>query len=287
MTEKTDAAPENGDRSPPADKTPIAPARTSLEEFSELLHGFDGETKDDEAQGDESHEDGKKPTKPKKPKNLDELAEALAVKVDSLYDVEIPSSRSGEKPYTLGGLKDLAKERDDFAVATIKLDADRRAFDRDKVSAETELREMLSSVPADQLKPEAMKKMRDRLEAQRVRARVATLEAIPEWKDPTAREADLKLICEQLDGYGISHAFLTINPDPGVFRFLRDMQRLSAMVTKALEAVEERRGKTPPKSGKRDAKPNGESKRGEHVGHVEGAVRDFRAAINAAASRKH
>jgi hypothetical protein len=285
----TSDAPESGATSTPAaDSTPRAPARTSLEQFSELLNGFKGGG--DTADGGESHADsGDEPAKgkPKEPKNLGELAEALGVKAESLYAIEVPSSRAGEKPLTLGQLKDLMKQRDDFAVANLKLDEDRRAFEREKVSAEDELREMLDNLPADSLKPEAMTKLRANLEKKRALARTKIFEDIPEWREPVRRESDLKAITEHLKGYGIGDHFILANFDANVFRFLRDAQQLAERTSAALAIIKERTGKTPPTSSKRGTKSAGDSKERRHVGHVEQGVADFRAAINLAASRKH
>jgi hypothetical protein len=287
-----DGAPESGAGRKPAPRKPpaMAPARTSLEEFTELLKGFSGGGDDDAAQGDESHADvdGEQPParKPKKPKTFADLAAAASVDVDSLYSIEVPSSRAGEKPYTLGQLKDLMKERDDFALASLKLEEDRRAHDRDKVNAEQELNEMLEAVPADQLKPESVKKIRDKLEAKRAKARAEILEAIPEWQEPIARESELKAITEHLKGYGIPHTFVLANLDPKVMRFIRDSWRRAEMVRKALEAVEVRRGKTPGRSRKGGEPRKGEESRRAPTGRLEGEVAGFRETLNAAAGRK-
>lgn len=288
-----DGAPETGaGRKPAQRKLPMAPARTSLEEFSELLRDFNGADDDGTADGDESHADGDgdepAPRKPKKPKTFAELAKAANVEVESLYSIEIPSSRAGEKPFTLGQLKDLMKERDDFALASLKLDEDRRAHDRDKVNAQQELEEMLEGIPAEHLKPDSVKKVRDKLEAKRARGRAEILEAIPEWQEPTVRESELKAITEHLKGYGIPHTFVLANLNPQVTRFIRDSWRRAEMVRKALDAIELRRGKTPGRSRKQGEKQGkGEEKGRAPVGRIEGEVAGFRATLNAAAGRKN
>jgi len=253
---ETDDTTKGGEAEETPRRTHIRPepnSRTKLEEFSTLLHSFDKKPDDDDDQAedddqadgdDESREDGEsKPRKAKKLKTLDELAETLGVKAASLYDVEIPSSRAGEKPYTLGMLKDLAKERDDFQLATLKLEDERREHEREKVNAEEELRLQLSVLPADQLKPESVAKVRKMLEARRAKARAEILESIQDWRDPVKRESDLQAIAEQLKGYGIHGEFLLANLSAPVMKYLRDMQRLDARVRKALAAVEERKSK--------------------------------------------
>jgi len=290
MTDETNTngARESGDVQKPAASTrPTTPARSSsLEEFSEILHALDDKGGDDAATvGDESHAgDDKKPGKPKQPKNVGELAKALGVDEKSLYGIEVPSSRAGEKPYTLGQLKDLMKERDDFATASLKLDEERRTHERDKVNAQAELQEMLAALPADSLKPEAVTKIRGVLERKRGLARAAIVENIPEWSDPIVRESELKAITEHLSGYGIPASFLLANLEHGVFRMVRDAQKLAEKVSKALKAVEERRGK-PLGTSRKGATAGGkaDSKKAP-AGRVEREVASFRDSFS---DRKH
>jgi hypothetical protein len=283
-------ASENGAGSAPAKQTPPrAPARTSLEEFSELLRDAEGGD-DDAANGDESPDDAGEESargKPKKPKVLSDVAATLGVKESELYSVEIPSSRAGEKPYTLGGLKDLAKQRDDFAVASLKLDEDRRTHEREKVSAEEELHEVLQLLPAEALTEAAMKKIRGRLETKRAAARAGILEAIPEWKEPTVRESELKAITEHLKGYGIPEGFILANLNANVLRFVRDSVQRAEKVRKALEAVEERRGKVPG-TGKKPSPKDGTKPKGNAVnGRVGGEVSAFKQAFTDFHKRSH
>jgi hypothetical protein len=287
----TGDASENGASSAPgaANSAARAPARTSLEEFSELLREADGGD-DDAANGDESPDDaGDEPArgKPKKPKVLSDVAATLGVKESELYSVEIPSSRAGEKPYTLGGLKDLAKQRDDFAIASLKLDEDRRTHEREKVSAEEELHEVLQALPAEALTEAAMKKIRGRLEAKRAQARAGILEAIPEWKEPTVRESELKGITEHLKGYGIPESFILANLNANVLRFVRDSVQRADKVRRALEAVEERRGKVPPTGKKSSPKTGAEHKGNAPNGRVGGEVAKFKQAFTDYKRRSH
>ena len=281
-----DDAPESGERSKPAASArPTTPARSSsLEEFSEILHALDDKGGDDAATvGDESHA-GEKPGKPKQPKNVGELAKALGVDEKSLYGIEVPSSRAGEKPYTLGQLKDLMRERDDFATASLKLDEERRTHERDKVNAQAELQEMLAALPADSLKPEAVAKVRAVLERKRGLARAGIVENIPEWSDPVVRESELKAITEHLSGYGIPASFLLANLDHGVMRMVRDAQKLDEKVRRALKTVEERRGKPLGTSRKGAAAGGKADSRKAPAGRVEREVASFRDSFS---DRKH
>lgn len=237
--------------------TPANDGRT-LENFSKLLRENmppsddegDGTANDGESQGDDA-DDGEQPpartAKSKKPKSLKAAAEMLGVEVEDLYSLEIPSSRQGEKPYTLGTLKDLAASEDDHTVRTLQLDADRRSFERERVTAETEIRETLALLPEDALKPEALKKLRAGIETKHAREREAILKVIPEWSDEAVRLQDMRAMVEYLKGYGLPETTLMEHFDHRIFRFVRNAMRIQQAVDKALGKVKERRSNTPPK----------------------------------------
>lgn len=246
---------------PPSESSVTLPpsGSQSFEKFSELLRAnmpAQGDSADDDAADDgESHAGGEdggdaepKPRKSTKPKSLKHAAEMLGITEADLYALEIPSSRQGEKPYTLGKLKDLAASEDDHTVRTLRLDADRRTFERERVTAETELREMLEVLPEESLKPEALKKLRANIEQKHARERGEILRVIPEWSDEKVRLEDLRGMVEHLKGYGLPETALMERFDHRIMRFVRDAWRVQTAVNKALAQVKERRGKTPPKA---------------------------------------
>jgi hypothetical protein len=273
----------------------------NFEQFAKILHEVNGTGADDDDEnegegteetheGDEPPRGGKKPGKSKPPKDLSELAETLGVKVSDLYGLEVPSSREGEQPFTLGKLKDLAAQQDEFAVRTLKLDSDRTKFERERIGAEEELTEILSLLPKEALKPEVMQKIRQRLEVKHSRERAAMLE-IEGWNDASRREADLKGVYEHLKGYGIPETFMFQNFSAPVMRYALDNWRRAEMVRKALEAIEERKNPTPPRSKKQSSgkgPKTGENK-SDDSGSTGKRVRAFMDTINqaAAADRRH
>lgn len=225
--------------------------RLNQAEFLETLRAHmpakddDGTALDDEGTNDdggEGEEPSKRKAKSKKPKDLTAAAEALGLKVEDLYALEIPSAKQGEKPYTLGTLKDLAATQDDFSVRSLKLDSDRRTFERERVTAETELREIMANLPEDALKPEALKKLRAGIEARHAREREAIVRSIPEWADEAVRLKDLRDMVEHLKGYGVPETFLMEHFDHRTMLFVRDAMRIQKAVDKALSEVKERRG---------------------------------------------
>ena len=243
------AAAESADgKSNGAARLPVAPARTDLEEFSALLNAANGKEVDDGGEGESQDDPVAKPARKSKPKDLKTLAEIAELEDADLYAVEIPSARQGEKPYTIGALKDLAAKQDDFLVRSLRLDDDRRSFERERTTAEVELREILATLPAESVKAETVAKLRARIQNRQTRERGLMLERIPEWNDEKVRTEELQGIHDYLKGYDVPGGFLLENFSAGIMRMIRDGWRTAETVKKALAAVEQRKTNTPPKS---------------------------------------
>jgi hypothetical protein len=291
-------AKETAGESPPAEKPegatrPAGDMAVFLEAFkgttAKPKEGEDGESHEgDEPPGDEESPEGK-PRSKSKPKTLEALAESLELDVKDLYAVEVPSSRKGEEPYTLGKLKDLAVANDDLQVRTLQLDSDRRLHERQRVEAEREVREMLAVLPDDALKPKALEAVRNRIAQKQELERGLMLDTIPEWKDAERRLSDLKGMTDFLSGYGVAESFLLLNFDHKLIRMVRDSWMLAENVRKALEVVKERKGSTPPRSKsaadggvrkKNSAAPPAGRRTGEQV-------RGFLDSIAEAAAKRH
>lgn len=221
-----------------------------LAEFTKVFKAVSGDGekpgKDDDDSladdGDEGQQGGaRKPAAKSKPKDLKTLAERLELEDKDVYAVEIPSSRKGEKPYTIGGLKDLAAKQDSHTVATLQLDSDRQAFEAERVEGEQELRAVLDHLPKEAVTPAAMDKIREVLGKRQTRERALMLETIPEWSDDAKRLEDLKGMTAHLKTYGVSGSFLMANFTAATMRYVRDNWRRAEMVKQALEAVQERK----------------------------------------------
>lgn len=221
--------PERND-SPAADE---AGGRTAFAQAlaQELEGGEPVETGTEGASGKQG-ESRKQPV----PKNLEGLAERLGIEVSELYSIAVPAGH-GREPMTLGKLKDRYTE---WAA----LEADRLAFSEERVQREAaltvqqqELRELLSFLPRESLKPELFQKA-----AARVAERNKQLDAqlpvlIPEWKDETKRTADQTAMTKMLEGYGLTAPEVKAIRDPRLVKFIRDAMQRAELVRKALEAV--------------------------------------------------
>lgn len=200
---------------------------------------------------EEQEEDDGKPaakSKSKPPKKFEQIAEALGLELDVLYDVEVPAKAKGAKALTLGELKDLAAEHGDYEVAKLRLDEDRRAFEAAVSRGENELRELLSQLPADAIKPEKMQKLRELLGRRHQEQKARTLEVMPEWENVETRKAQMDAMSAHLKDYNLSDAWLLQNLDHRLMRLVRDAARDARTIRKALGEVKERKGTTPPKA---------------------------------------
>jgi hypothetical protein len=230
-------------------KPDAEPARNPLQELAAAL----AVEKDQSGDGGEQHPADKTKSAKPKPKSIAALAETLGVDVKELYDVEVPSSRQGEKPYTLGRLKDLAAEQDDFTVRSLSLDEDRRRLESERVRSEQELREMLQSLPADALKPEMVEKRRAAIKTKQQQEHARLLDTVPEWRDEQTRLAELTGIAEHLNAYDIPESFLLLNFDHRLMRYVRENWQRKQRLEAALARVQERKPVTQAKSQKQDA----------------------------------
>jgi hypothetical protein len=91
---------------------------------------------------------------PAKPKKLKELGAFAKLTDEELYGIEVPSAIEGSDPYTIGKLKDLAKEHDDFQVRSLDQEQKFRERESQLLRTEQELRDLFAALPADAIKPE-------------------------------------------------------------------------------------------------------------------------------------
>lgn len=200
-----------------------------------------------------SSEGAPKPVPPKRekgkpPKNLEALAHELELDVAALYDIEVPSAREGEAPFTFGKLKDLAAERDTLAIDALRRDSEFNRQQSELIAAQNELDAFVSSLPKEVLKPEVLKKFREKYEQTLASERSRTLDMISEWRDPTVRAREIEQMVTYLEANGFPRHFLTHVHDARMIRFIRNNWRRDAALQAALEKVKEVKPTTPPKS---------------------------------------
>jgi hypothetical protein len=142
------------------------------------------------------------------------------------YTQPIPLGNGREA--TLGELKDYFQAAEQRELQAQEREA---AIARQQV----ELDEMLYSV-VDELPPQLRQIVAQRMSAQHARAAAAVLEAIPQWREETARQADFGLIQGLAEEYGLTAQIghqLKFPSHPGTLQLLRDFARLRETVRKA------------------------------------------------------
>lgn len=196
-----------------------------------------------------------KPAKKAKPKDLAEAASQLGVKDADLYALLVPSKRDGAEPYTIGKLKDLAEEHDDFVIARLDHEQKTREQQSQYLRAMQELADIFSTLPPEAVKPEAREKLRATRENAMTRERQLVLDSIPEWKDQSVRTQELEAMEEHLRDAGYPAGYLGGIYDHRTLRYIRSNMLRERAIADALEKVKERKPTTPPKSNAKAA-PN-------------------------------
>lgn len=170
-----------------------------------------------------------------KPNDLKALAEKFAAEDKDLYEIAIPFANGESR--TIGELKDIANKQDDFTVREMKFEESRETREADLMRAQDELRQLMSSLPPESIKPEMIEKVRVKHEATLQVERAATREAIPEWDDEETQKADVQGMMEHLKGYGIPETYLMSIYDHRILKYMRDNWLRQQRVEKALAQV--------------------------------------------------
>lgn len=254
----------------PSEKPPRGesrkPTQSQLESVASLLRGdedgdtdADSETAAHETPGAESSADESQPKGP--PKNFDDLAKRLGVKVQDLYAIEFPDATSGESR-TIGQLKDVLGERTDFEVEQLRFEEHRTKQEQEIIRAQADLRQLLSMLPRSAIKPELVQAIADKQELTARQERRNTLNVIPEWSDEQAEAKDRSEMAEHLAAYGYPKGYLDNINDHRTLKYIRDNMRRQQRIERALAQVETVRKPghgTGKSAGKSPAKSNGKS----------------------------
>lgn len=188
-----------------------------------------------------------------KPKGLKDAAERLGLKPEDLYAIEVPMSDGKVK--TLGQLKDAAAKEGDLSVRELAFEESRTKRESDLIRAQSELRELVSALPASAVKPEVLEAVRQKHEAIMKRERAKTLEAIPEWQDEAKRNEEIEGIMSHLEGYGFPKNYLQTIYDHRALRYIRENFLRETRIRKALEQVQQVRPTSTPKAKSNGAAP--------------------------------
>lgn len=202
-----------------------------------------------------------------KPKQFNDLAERLGVELSDLYKLEVATATDGS-PVTVEQLKDAWAKRSDFSVSQLKWEEERGAQQAELVRANAELRELLSALPKDAVKPEVLDKVRRKHEETIRREQAATLRAIPEWADKETHTAELAEMAEWLQQYGFPVEYLKSVYDHRALFMMRSAWRREQRVKAALAEVEKDDNRTPRRSGPGGKPPEKGATRSEKRGRA-------------------
>jgi hypothetical protein len=240
--------------------TPPTPAladeKMGLSQFLEALGGDVTGLKIDEPDPTEPpvQDDGPTDKKPLvKPKKFKELGAYAKLTDDELYGIEVPSAIEGQAPYTLGKLKDLAKDHDEFTLNGLQREQSFRDREAKLLRTEQELRDILGAIPEKAI-PE---KVRAELQTRRTRAeteeRQRVLSVIPEWQDREVRTSELGAMIEHLQDHGFPEGYLANVLDHRTLRYIRSNMVRERNLKAALAKVQAHKPKTPAKGNKSSA----------------------------------
>lgn len=246
----------SNESSPKLEKAPPSDEGSARARLAAMLSEQPPE-KAPEGEAGESHPNAEPPGEPKgKPKLLKDAAERLALSEADVYAIEVPMADGKTMP--IGKMKDLAAKHDSIVVRELAFEDRVSKQEAEWTRHETELAELLSALDPKVVSPELKERVRQKVETANKRERDLVLTTIPEWKEPTVREAELQLMVEDLKDFGIPESFLTANINHKLFRYVRRNALREQKWRAAVEAVVQ--VKKPSTTGK-GAPGNGAPKR--------------------------
>lgn len=198
----------------------------------------------DEQQPDADRDEGK----PRgKLESLADIAEALGIKAEDVYKIQIPM-RDGTEPVTLGALKDQVGKAADLDDQSVEIEERRTAFENDMIRSRQEISEIVS------LMGEVPQALIDRARSAQIetldRERNSLLEIMPAWKDDQVYQAARGDILEAVADYGFTRSDLDLVVDHRLTKLLHDFAGMKKRIDAANARVKEIRDATP-KGGKR------------------------------------
>jgi len=183
--------------------------------------------------------------------SIDGVSKRLGLKPEEVYSIKVPMP-NGAEPLTIGDLKDRVGELVELETREAQFDQRRIKSEGEVLRAQTELRELISMIPKENIPAGIVDKIRKRHEATVNRERELTLEHIPQWQDEKTCEADIAGINELLSDYGFDDTFIATVVDHRALKFIRDMYLMDKRIKTALARVE-----TPTKRGKKPSSKTG------------------------------
>ena len=213
-------------------------ATNPLEEIGKLLRDEPESKVDDQDESSKSSEDESETTTKSKPKNLNELAETLGVKVADLYALEIPFDVGDDvETKTLGEIKDAFRESDSIEVDRLTWEETKAKGEAKLTRANAELQELVSMLPRSAISPQLLETIGQKRADYMATEERLTLVAIPEWSDAAARTKDRTEMSEYLSQFGFASSYLDNVADHKTLAFIRDAAKRAARLERALDEV--------------------------------------------------
>jgi hypothetical protein len=187
--------------------------------------------------------------------SIERLMKRHKLTAEQAYAIKVPMP-NGAEALSIGEIKDKVAELTDFEMRVVQFDERRIKQEGELLKSQSELRELISVLPKDAIKPEVLQKLRERQAETTRQQRQLTLEHIPEWRDEKKRTAEIEGIVEMLSDYGFDESFLQSVVDHRAMKFIRDNYLIRTRIRKSLEQVRDPKklGKQP--SGKGSKAPN-------------------------------
>lgn len=216
----------------------------------------------------------------KPPESFEVLSKRLGLKPEQLYNVKV-SMPNGAEALTIGQLKDRVGEVVDLETRETQFEQYRMQKEGETLRSQAEIREILSMIPKEHVKPEVVEKIRKRHEANLAIERRMTLEHIPEWRDEKRRGEDLQGMVEFMSTYGFDQTFLGTVTDHRAIKFIRDMFLRDRRIKRALADVKTADSRGQRASGKTKNPPRNPVKQASNTTRRSGAVPTHQARIAA------
>lgn len=221
-------------------------AETPSVEDNEFLSALLGEdpavlNKDTTAAEKPQVKDGaEKPTEPVRPRSIAEVAERLGLKVEEVYELEVPLTGDGQK-MTIGRLKDSISELKAFEGHKLAFEEEKVKFENGATRAKDELSTIVKRLK-DVIPPQhfesVMKAGRDEYTAKLNEERAKVFEFIPEWQDKDTLAKEVEEINNFLEPYFGKKAFSQFN-NAKMIKLLRDTTKRELRVRQAIAKMTE------------------------------------------------
>lgn len=231
-------------------QTPQTDTDTTKDDFvAELLADkpSDKLNKDNKStlEKDTSDDSAEKPKKPVKLQSMAELAEKLGLKVEDLYNIEVPMMGDGQK-MTIGQLKDSITEVKTFEAGKLAFEEEKVAFEQGSLRAKEEmttilnkLKEVIPQKHFETLMKAGLQEHSQKLNEQKKKV----FELVPEWSDRDVLSKDVGDINSHLEPYFGKNALGQFN-NANLIKYIRDNMKRQQRVDSALKKMME----VPPKS---------------------------------------